>query len=86
MIDFQDFQGLIAEGFFNGDVVIAGLIMYTAVLGLIFGLFRNTRTVLIISMPVTLIFSTLGILSTDLMILLIVVAVLALASKARDWS
>lgn len=84
MISIQDLQELIASGFLEGNTTIAGLIMFSAVLLLIFSLMRNIKAVLIISMPVSLIFSSLGILSVDFMILLIIVAVLGLATVARD--
>lgn len=58
--------------------------MFTVVMLLIFTLVRNLQTVMLLMLPVTLIFSILGILTTDMTILLIIVAVLGLASTARN--
>lgn len=57
--------------------------MYILVLVAIFALTRKTTQTLIIGLPVTLVFSFLGVLSTDLMILLIIVSVLGLAATAQ---
>lgn len=62
---------------------IAGICMYILILVAIFALTRKTTQTLIIGLPVTLVFSILGVLSTDLMILLIIVSVLGLAATAQ---
>lgn len=84
MISLNDLQDIMAQSFFDGNLAIAGIIIFAAVLCLVFALTRNTTYALIISLPVTLIFSMLGILTTDLMILLIIVTVLGLAYTTRD--
>lgn len=84
MLDLQDIQNVIADSFLDGNVFIAGMIMFVAVLAIVFLVFKKLQLVLLISMPVALIFGTLGILTADLMILMIIVAVLGLATTARD--
>ncbi len=84
MLQLSEFQSILAASFFDGNATIAGLVMYIAVLGLVFGLFRNLKSVLIISMPITLAFSLLGIIDTNTLVLLIIVTILGLASVARD--
>lgn len=83
MLSFTDIQELVSTGFFDGDMQIAGIVMYVLVLVAIFALSRKTTQTLIISLPVTLVFSILGVLSTDVMILLIIVTVLGLAATAQ---
>lgn len=83
MLSFTDIQELVSTGFFDGDMQIAGIVMYILVLVAIFALSRKTTQTLIISLPVTLVFSILGILSTDVMVLLIIVTVLGLAATAQ---
>lgn len=83
MLSLFDVQDLISTSFFDGDLQIAGMVMYAAVLIVVFAVSRQTTQTLIISIPVTLIFTALGVLSTDLMVLLIVVTVLGLAFTAR---
>ena len=84
MIDLVDIQNIIATNFFSGNVTIAGLAIFSIVLLIIFTLIHNRTAALIVCMPVTLIFSSLGVLSTDLMLLMIIVVVLGLAVTARD--
>lgn len=84
MISLYDFQDLLSTSFFDGDLNMAGLVMYSVVLMLCFALTRKTQQTLILAIPVTLVFSGLGVIPTDLMILLIIVVVLALAYTARN--
>lgn len=64
-------------------MAIAGILIYAAVMIIIFAVTRNTTHSLLISLPITLVFSMLNILSTDLMILLIIVTVLGLAFTTK---
>lgn len=85
MITLNDLQDLIGISFFDGDSSIGGIVIYVAVLAVLLVLSkRNLSTGLILSLPVTLIFTTLGILSSDVSILLILVTVLGLAYKSRE--
>lgn len=73
-----------AAAFLDGNLGIAGIVIYAVVLMVLFGLTRKTTQTLVISLPVTLIFSYLGILTNDVMILMILVTVLGLAFTTRD--
>lgn len=84
MLSLYDIQDLVASSFFDGDIGIAGMVMYTLVLIVLFALTRKTQQTLIISIPVTLIFTAIGVIPTDMMVLLIIVTVLALAFTARN--
>lgn len=84
MLSLFDLQDLIGTSFFEGDVSLAGMCMYVIVLLVLFALTRKTQQTLIIALPTTFIFNVLGVLSTDMMILLIIVTVLALAFTARN--
>ena len=79
MVSLSDFTDIVATAFFDGNLGIAGIVIYACVLMAIFALTRNTMQTLIVTIPVTLAFSFLGVLNTDLMILLLIVTVLALA-------
>lgn len=84
MISASDLQEAIANSLFSGDMMIAGIIMYVGVLALVFSIFyKSFHVAIIISIPLTLVFSLLGILSTDAMVLMIVIAVLILAMGAK---
>ena len=83
MISIQTIQDMIADEFFGGNLTIAGIIMYAAVLLLIFLLIRDKQAALIISIPLTFVFSILGIVDTNLMLLLLIVAIFGLALQSR---
>jgi len=84
MISLNDITELLGLGFFDGDMELAGIVIYVMALIIIFALSRNVFNTLLIAMPVTLIFSMLGVLSTDIMILMIIVTVLGLAYVTRN--
>lgn len=83
MISIQTIQDIIADEFFGGNLAIAGIVMYSAVMLLVFVLLKDKQTAMIISIPVTFIFSILGIVDTNLMLLLLIVAVFGLALQSR---
>lgn len=84
MITLNDLQTIIAGSFFDGNSVIAGVLIYCAVLAVVFATTKKPTYALIIALPVTYVFSLLGILTNDIMILLIIVTVLGLAYTTRD--
>jgi len=85
MIALNDLTDLLGNSFFDGNDTIAGIVIYTMVLAALFVLSKkNVTTALILSLPVTLVFATLGNLSSDVLILLIVVTVLLLAYMTRN--
>lgn len=58
--------------------------IFAVVLGIVFALCKkNLHTGIILTIPLALVFSLLGVLSSELMLLLIVIAVLALAMGAK---
>lgn len=84
MLQITDIQTILAENFFAGNTVIAGLVIFVAVLMVIFSISKNLLASFLIALPVILIFSTLGIISGDMMILLIIITVLGLAITAKS--
>lgn len=74
-----DINSILADVLFNGDTTIMGLVLYTIVLAILFGMKKNVFQSLLLSLPMTLVFAFLGILSTDMTILLIIVTVLGLS-------
>lgn len=83
MITPLDLQDIIGYEFLDGNLTIAGIIMYVAVLGLMFSFIKNKGQALILSIPITMIFSLLGILTSDVTILLLIIIALALAFNAK---
>ena len=82
MITFTTIQEILAETFFDNNMLIAGLMMYIIFLTLAFCITKNLTAVMVISIPVTLIFASMGILSGDLLIVMIIVTVVGLALVA----
>lgn len=84
MLQLTDLQTLVADLLFGGDESIAGLVMFAAIIAVIFLLVRNMVASLLITLPMTMVASNLGIISGDMMILLIIITVLGLALTARS--
>lgn len=75
-----------AEAFLNGNAEIAGICIYTVVMALVFGAFGRKSLIapFALMLPVTFVFTSLGILSDGLTILLIIVSVVGLSMAVRD--
>ena len=87
MLDLNGITELLANSFFAGNTDVAGMVIFTVCLAVVFIFVRKAFAALVISLPMAFIFSSLGIVSQELMILLIVVAVLGLAFVSRKiWS
>ena len=87
MIDLTSITQMVANTFAGGNTEIAGMMIFTVCLAIVFVFVKKVVAALIISMPMSYIFFTLGIVSQEMMILLIIVAVLGLAFTSRKiWS
>ena len=76
-------QDILGWTFFDGSTQIAGIAMYVAVLAVVFVFSKNKGHALILAMPITLIFSLLGVLDSSVTVLLIIVIALSLAFQAK---
>lgn len=84
MLSLNDIQQIMADSFFNGSMDIAGTVIFIgAILGIL-AITRNMFYALLTGMGVTLLFSMLGVLSTNIAILMIIVSVLGLAYTSRN--
>lgn len=83
MITLNDIQYMLGDSFFNGDLTLAGLALFAIAIIVIFVITKNVFQSLIVGMVITGIFSYMGLLTGDMMILLIIVIVLGLAMTAR---
>lgn len=86
MIDVTTLIGLIADSFFAGDTGIAGMVMFSIVMMVVFAMFMKKSLVVPFAMmlPITLVFTALKILPETMTILLIIVSVVGLAVTAKD--
>ena len=83
MISLLDFQEILGITFFDGNYEIAGIVIFVAALALMFVFIKNKGNALILALPITMVFTMLGILSSDVTVLLIIVISLALAFNAK---
>lgn len=84
MMDFNTLIQLIGEQFFNGDVTLAGMAVFSLVIMVVLALTKKAFVTMVVALPLAFIFNQLGVLSSDLMILLIIVAVLGMAMTSRN--
>lgn len=82
MITFSTIQEVLSETFFDNNMQIAGIMMYIIFLVIAFWVTKNLVAVMVISIPMTLIFASMNILSGDLLIVMIIVIVVGLAIAA----
>lgn len=82
MITISTLQTVLANTFFDGSLQFAGLAMFAVILAIIMAITRSTFKALVIVLPVTILFSGIGVLSMDLTIILVIIIVLGLALTA----
>ncbi len=82
MLTISTLQTVLADTFFDGTLVFAGLAIFAVTLAVIMAITKSTFKALIVALPVTLIFSGMGVLSGELMIVLVIIIVLGLALTA----
>lgn len=82
----NDIQSSLADSLFSGDVTIAGAVIYTVLVALIFAFFgrKNIFVPFVILLPVTMISTLLGLVPTSLAILIALVSVIVIAAKGRE--
>lgn len=87
MITLNQLVEILGDGFFNGDASIAGMVVFAAIMAVVFTLFakKGFLAPFALMLPLALIFTSLRILPETLSILLVVVAVVGLAHEAKDY-
>lgn len=84
MITLDQFQDILAGSLFGGDAAVAGIVIFSITLAVIFVLLnRNTFAALLLSIPTAFVYSLLGILSTEMMAILIVISVIGMATVSK---
>ena len=83
MMDVNGLITVIGDTFFGGDVGMAGVVMFSVVLLVLMALTRSVITTLLISLPASFVFNTMGWIPKEMMILLIIVVVLSLAYETK---
>lgn len=84
MITLDQFVSIVGDSVFAGNVGAAGIVIFAFTLAVIFVLMKkNVFASLLIAIPTAFVYSMLGVLSTDMMVILIVVCVLGLATVSK---
>lgn len=83
MMQFADFFDILGDGFFGGNTMLAGLVILTVVLALVFTFTKSAFTMLVIAMPTTLVFSYMRVIPDEMTIILLVIAVVGLAFTSK---
>lgn len=84
MIDLTQFQSILADGLFAGNEIVAGAVIFIVTLAIIFVLMKkNVFASLVIAIPVAFVYSLLGVLDNNMLLLLIVICVLGLATIGK---
>lgn len=83
MIQLNDIFQIVGDSFFEGSVLLAGLVILTIVLALVYVFTKSAFAMLLISMPVTLVFSYMRVIPDEITIILLLVAVVGLAMSSK---
>lgn len=84
MITLDQFVDIVGDSIFGGNAGAAGIVIFAVTLAAIFVLMKkNVFASLIIAIPTAFVYSMLGVLSADMMVVLIVVCVLGLATVSK---
>lgn len=84
MISIDQFVDILGDSLFAGDIGTAGIVVFAVTLAVIFVVLKkNVFASLLTAIPTAFIFSALGVLSADMMVILIVVCVLGLATVSK---
>lgn len=84
MISIEQFQEILAGSLFEGDAAVAGIVILAVTLLVLFAVFKkNHFASLLTAIPVTFVYSMLGVVSADMMIIMIVICVLGLATVSK---
>lgn len=83
MIQFSDIFQIVGDSFFNGSVLLGGLVILTIMLALVYVFTKSAFAMLLISIPVTLVFSYMRVIPDEITIILLLVAVVGLAMSSK---
>ena len=82
----SDIQTVLAETMFSGDMTLAGLAIFASVLIVMFAAFSRKNILLPFAamIPITVMFSLMGIVPDSMAIILTLISVLVIAAKAKE--
>lgn len=82
----SDIQTVLAETMFSGDMTLAGLAIFASVMIVMFAAFSRKNILLPFAamIPITVMFSLMGIVPDSMAIILTLISVLVIAAKAKE--
>lgn len=84
MITIDQFQTILGDSLFGGDGTVAGIVIFAVTLAIIFVVLKkNVFASLLVTLPVSMIYSMVGVLSSDMMVIMIIVCVLGLVAVGK---
>lgn len=75
---------ILGDSLFGGSAGIAGVVLFAIILGVLFAIIREPLPVVLLGIPVMGVFTLLGLLDMNMVILLIIVTAVGLALIARN--
>lgn len=75
---------VIGDALFDGNASIAGVVLFAIILGVLFAIIREPLPVVLLGIPIMGVFTLLGLLDMNMVILLIIVTAVGLALIARN--
>ena len=82
----SDIQTVLAETMFSGDMTLAGLAIFASVMIVMFAAVSRKNILLPFAamIPITVMFSLMGIVPDSMAIILTLISVLVIAAKAKE--
>lgn len=83
MIQLDQLAEIVGNTLLAGNASLAGVLIFIGVIALAFTFTRSVFLSLLLMLPTSFFFGELGVISSDLMLLLILISVLGLAVTAK---
>lgn len=85
-INLADIQRALADAMFSGDTSLAGMAIFSGIMVVMFAAFakKNILVPFAAMLPLSVMFSSMNILPSALAILLSLISVVVIATKARE--
>lgn len=86
MITIQEFQSIVGDALFGGSFELAGIAIYAGVLAVVFACLARKQTfaAFALMVPITFIFTSMGVLTTGITVLLVFMSVLGMGLTSKN--
>lgn len=83
MMQFTDVIQIVADSFFNGSLMVGGVVVLVTILALIMAFSKKLVTTMVLGIPIIMMFAYLRLLPDEITLVMLVVVVLGLAYASR---